>query len=589
MVKLKPEVIETLTSAPYPVNLSHFFKPKQLNDAIEQLSSLIDKGTLQGIITRTHQYLPLVYLEQEVLQVFETNGRVDLLELLRHYHPINSHQFLQLVTSILEHSGFEIKWDLEHRKCYLPEGTINELQIALKRLKSSSRTIRWDHLIHNLKWPEDLIETALDVLASRGLFVGFLDGNVLYNLEGIRNELLQGKKQTISIFKYVLSRIHEDYRKIPTHWIQQLFQIEKDELEQVLKDSWPNSKFPPFFFTEDGKNLRNITIILQETLIVLFAYQSFPKNFLQMKLSLSPNQFDDLITLLKQIIPIININNEEITCPAPKDVITTGFNLFVNDLTVLPKRELLSILVPFIKVQGFLPTTGDENTVKGIKNFSIYCQICNDRYENPTVFHECMNCQRQTCHECYEKQPQRSCVYCDNIADFILDLPKYCHDCDIFYLTSTAFIEDTESCIFCESQLTHVQQNIYQTETFHPARGMISTLIEVISEKSKQSSQIPLKEIINAMNLEDEPVIYLLENAIALGQVDGRIDTYQATLNVSTSKQGVICSQCGNLVSESEVISCSSNQHAFCQDCHENLALVGLDSCPECGEQIVIN
>ncbi len=587
MAKIKTSIIEMLANSPYPVNLTHLFKPKQLSDAVKHLVQLTIDKKLPGIITRSNQFLPYQYLRQEIQQELETTGQIDLIELLQQYHPINARQFLQFVTNLIDDSGINVVWDFEHRKCYLPDGAIMELKLVLNRFKPN-RIIRWDHLIRTLKWPENLLEDSLDILAAREEFIGALDGNILYDLGDIRDELLTEREDALDIFRHVVTKIHDDQRKIPTFWIRRLFQIDNNELKRILRRSWPTVQHPPYIFTENDKFLRSIAIVLQEALVLLFAYRSMPLEFFQTKLELNNDGLDTTLKFLQKIIPSIKIREHQIFCPPPRHVLEDGFQLSIEGMTTLKKHELLTILIPFIKVQGYLPVTVNENKIKGIKQLTIYCQICNDSHENPTIFHECMNCQRQTCQACYERQPQRSCVYCSNIADFILDLPRYCDDCDVFYLSSTAFIEDTESCVFCDAQLTRVQQDIYRIEKFRPTKGMISTLITMILEKSQNTSRIPLKEIINAMNSQDERVIYLLENAIALGQIDGFIDPHDAILNVESGKETLTCAQCGDSIKSKEIIACNSRQHLFCKDCYDNFQLVGLDSCPDCGEELII-
>ncbi len=587
MVKMKKEFIDLLKMATHPIQLTHFFKSKQLPKVIPILTELISEGTLQGILTRNNRFLPLPYLEEEITTLIETNGKLDMVELVRQFQPINTQRFIEIVRFILNKTSDNIFWDLELRKCYLVENAANDLRLFLKRLEIKRR-IRWDHLIREIKWPEELIEICLDVLAKRDQFIGVLEGNILYTLKGIKDELQEGNENAFSIFKQILLKIHEDYQKIPVSWIIKLFQIEKDEIYDIIRKAWDCNVVIPFIFTEDQQNLRFIVDIIKETLIVIFSYRRIPIEFLKLKLELTVDDLQHVLHLVKQITPLILVKDNEISSKSPEEIISNALILPRELMKIVSKERLLYLYVSFIKEHGYLPVVVNEDTIKGIKTFSIYCQICNDSYENPNIFYECMNCQRQTCKQCYERQPQRSCAYCENISSFILDLPRFCSNCEVTYLSSNSFNEDTERCIFCNSQLLQSHDNLpLSQERGTPMKGKILSIYQYLAQQTTPT--IPLKSLISQLGCNDEEIVYYLENMIAFGKIKGYINVQEASFHSDLLSSDISCIQCEKLIPKDDVISCSTKKHHLCKDCYDNLLLVGFDACPECNQSLLMN
>ncbi|MHA1542855.1 MAG: hypothetical protein ACTSQH_07750, partial [Candidatus Hodarchaeales archaeon] len=169
-----------------------------------------------------------------------------------------------------------------------------------------------------------------------------------------------------------------------------------------------------------------------------------------------------------------------------------------------------------------------------------------------------------------------------NISAFIVDLPRYCSECQITY-THSFNLETAEECYFCK-------KGPLKSGWFPPSISTTTfTQLELKLEshiKNFYSSSLDLKQIINHFTLPSKEIIGMLEKLILHHKIKGNIDIKKMRIQLITDQPKTDCKVCGIQKTNREMYICNSCKSDVCITCYSGMEIVGMTACPECGNKL---
>ena len=573
----KSKWFETVSSAQSPIRFDKFSTQPERNSLISFLHEKIILKELEGYISHDQQkFIPKMYIFRKVMQLFNNSGIVDICEIIDRTG-LSGEVIEPIILEAMQNSnGF---FDLISRKFYSKTGAISTLNQILK--KSSTYDLRY--LLNQLYWSEDQLEAILDIMTSEGLFNGYIDPSRcrLYNF--IHIDFSEESSENVSInaiSRFIRTSFHLS-KEVALIDLSHLTRLSKKDLESFLikhKSNWS------FVFSNNHDFLYSTLEILLQILLDIFIYKDIPLEFWKDRLDLDIENLYELLT---------SMNDElkgELTRRELKGISLTSWFKRGIDIEKLALKLHLSTLdllkqIKYVgNVLGLKLIAGDTINpflIRGEKEFEIFCQIDTSSHANPSLYFECQNCRRIMCSNCREIESTHECPFCGNISAFIVDLPRYCSDCQITY-THSYNLETAEECYFCKKG--PLKSGWYLSSVKSVSFSTLENDIESYITNSDVSS-LNLAQIITQLRQPSDEVIKMLERLILNSRIIGKIDIKKMRIDLSTDKSKTNCEICGKRSKRKKYI-CTSCKIDVCITCYSGMEAVGMIACPECGNNL---
>ncbi|MCK4847800.1 MAG: hypothetical protein KAT16_02120, partial [Candidatus Heimdallarchaeota archaeon] len=189
---------------------------------------------------------------------------------------------------------------------------------------------------------------------------------------------------------------------------------------------------------------------------------------------------------------------------------------------------------------------------------------------------------RIMCSNCRNIESTHECPFCENISAFIVDLPRYCPDCQITY-TQSYNLETAEECYFCKKG--PLKSGWYPSSISSVSFSSLEIKLETYIRNSEVSF-LNLKQIINHLSQPFDKVIKMMEKLILHHRINGKIDIKKTRVDIYKDIPTTNCKVCGIQRSDRKKYVCSSCKSDVCITCYSGMEAVGMIVCPECGNKL---
>jgi hypothetical protein len=103
---------------------------------------------------------------------------------------------------------------------------------------------------------------------------------------------------------------------------------------------------------------------------------------------------------------------------------------------------------------------------------------------------------------------------------------------------------------------------------------------------SSDKSDLLLTDLVEKVSQPSDKVVEALENLIIHRKIDGQINIRELKLLTEISKSGAGCAICKTKEGGILKYQCTSCNSIICGNCYSEMELVGMISCPECGDKL---
>ena len=142
-------------------------------------------------------------------------------------------------------------------------------------------------------------------------------------------------------------------------------------------------------------------------------------------------------------------------------------------------------------------------------------------------------------------------------------------------------LQEVERCNFCGKG--NLEQTWRLDEPSTIESDETNRLHLIVDELGQNEAEISLRSIIDEMGLPDPHVIKLLEDLIISKQIGGKINLNKVTLVLKEEENVIQCRVCDNArINPEQWYECQCGSRV-CNDCYDQLAMVGVAACPACG------
>ncbi|MHA1542040.1 MAG: hypothetical protein ACTSQH_03605, partial [Candidatus Hodarchaeales archaeon] len=436
---------EIIISAQSPIRFDEFSSTNERDNLISFLIKKIKSKELEGYISDDQQrFIPKSYIVERILQFFDKTGVVDICDLI---------DLTGLAGDVIEPiisdnmQKFDGFFDLLNRKFYSKTGAITTINQIIR--KSSTYDLKY--LLNQLYWSENQLEAVLDLMADSDLFNGYIDPsrNRLYNFRNIDFILDSMKLESIKALTRFIQTSFRLSKEVSLIDLSRLTKLSEKDLQQFLKRYKRNWSF---IFSNNHDFIFPTIEIFMQILLDIYVYKNIPLEFWISRLDVDFNDFYEFLTVLNSELKGTLTKDELIGSSIMNwykkgiDVEKLASRLNLNVLNLLKQIKYLGNLLNLNLVAG---ETFNPFLVKGNRIFEIFCQIDTSSHTNPSIYFECQNCRRIMCSNCRNIESTHECPFCGNISAFIVDLPRYCSECQITY-THSFNLETAEECYFCK-------------------------------------------------------------------------------------------------------------------------------------------
>jgi len=574
----KSKWFEVVSSAQSPIRFDKISTQPERDSLVLFLIKKIKFKELEGYISHDHQkFIPKKYIIHKIIHLFNNNKIVDICEIIdltglagEVIEPI-------IRETVQEYDGF---FDLINRKFYSKTGAISTINQILK--KSSTYDLKY--LLNQLFWSEKQLEAVLDLMVDKNLFNGYIDPSRhrLYNFMFIDFSLRSVKNESIkALSRFIQTSFHLS-KEVALLDLSHLTGLSRKDLQKFLimhKRNWS------FVFSNNHNFLYPTLEILLQILLDTYVYKNIPLEFWINRLDLDFDDLYDLLTILNEELKGVLTRKEFSQISLTNwyengiDIQKLTSKLYLNISDLLKQVKYIGNLLNFKLVAG---DTINPFLIKGKEDFEIFCQIDTSSHTNPSRYFECQNCRRVMCSNCRNIESTYECPFCGNISAFIVDLPRYCSDCQITY-THSYNLETAEECYICKKG--PLKSGWYPSGVSSISFAPLETKIESYIRKSDVSF-LDLKQIVNVLNQPFDEVIKMLEKLILSHRINGKIDIKKMRLNLDTDLPTFDCQVCGVRRSDGKRYICTSCKSDVCITCYSGMKAVNMTACPECGNKI---
>lgn len=570
---------EVTSSAHIPLNLKELASGSNYKKLISFIEEKIKTNKLKGYLTvDERRYVPLIFIQKEIRKYLRNDGFVDICNLIDSSDLPGAILEQVIHDSVQEIDGF---FDIVKRRFFTKGGAVS----FFLNILGNRTSIDLRYLLNQIYWTEDQVEAVLNLLASKGLYTGYIDpinhrivnfNNLSFSRERINKKSIK----TLAKFIQVGFQISSEVSLRDVSGLTKLNHHETMELLAGYRENWSFAK------SSDGTLIFPITEIVTKIILDLHVYQNVPLEFWVSRLDVDPEDLNKILLILNSEFRG-TLSPDEFKVPSIQNFFKSGVNIegFAQKLFLTPKQILTCFKDIFNKL-NLRMIAGDTTNpflAKGTEDFMIFCQIDTSSYINPSVYFECQNCRRIMCSNCRNIDSTHECPFCGNIAAFIVDLPRFCADCGITY-TYSYNLETTEECYFCKTgPLKQGWAQIRKrTDSFSALEQVLKRII-----LSSDKSEIFLTELVERVSKPFDKVVKALENLIIHQEINAQIEIRDLKILMKISKSHERCVICTVKLEDNLNYQCISCNSFVCDNCYSEMELVRMISCPECGSKLV--
>ncbi|MFW9780000.1 MAG: hypothetical protein ACFFE8_14185 [Candidatus Heimdallarchaeota archaeon] len=543
----------------------------------EFLREKIEANEAFGIVTPDDTtFFPDKYIEQNMRLQLKEQGFIDICTLIDLTQGKLPGRILEL--KILAHvqdiDGF---LDIIFRRFFTPQGAEN----FLKQYLGNKTVVPLRTILNDLYWGEDYVEAILDILSEKNLFRGYIDPikQRLYNFTNLnftsKVDREKGNKQLVRYIK----RSFQLGAEVAISDICGLTGFSQEDSIRFLQK---NRGSLSFVISTDRNYVYPTLEIIINILRDLIVYREVPIAFWVQRLDVAKIE---LLGLLRILNGSLNgqISPTAYSGPPLREWFQNGIDIegLAAELNLDPLLLLARVRILGEK-HGLRFIAGDTTNpflLKGILSFEIFCQVDTSSYRDPHLYFECQNCKRILCSNCRSAGSKHSCPFCENIAAFIIDLPRHCPDCKITYTHSYNLIS-SEECYFCK-------RGPLGSGWLWPKPTSEKLLDPHLSQLlAKSDSVIPLPVIISTLGWSDAEVVAHLEEMIISNQINGNIDIWNTCLRIELAPTSFRCEVCEKFKTDKNRYKCVSCSNSVCRTCYGDMHTVGMVICPQCSGEL---
>jgi hypothetical protein len=576
--KWNPKNLERFQNSPELVRLASLVKEKKLDELKREIKQAISEKQLDGFLSRSENLFVPSQIIRKLIDEQISTGVIDKVPLIKNLD-LAAETFDLIIEAALEdQAGF---WDVKRRRWF---SWASAKQLLLDRLSDADKYYAWE-IMQEFNWSIDDVEDILSFASKEGTLSGFIDRGQMINIttEISRDLALRSPRAIETVSNFLQSFfIEKGDDGIPIQTLLQLFKLSHSQLNELISHLHQEGIIETVL-SEDGQRLLSLERILERIVRYILVLEPFAIQLLSKKLFLSSEVLEDILQKLEGVISAGELDGEQGFTPTeealkqrleePVDMVA-----FSSVFGVSPAASLRLVQVLANAYGLRLVNKGTE--VAGIADLELFCQLDGTVYEQevfaeePRRYFECMNCTRVVCFECFDSRENKSCPFCDNISQFILEFPRYCPSCGLTYL-GVEGLQSSEECRLCG--FAPLERGWMRPIDYPETENR-----KKVDDKLKSSTgkSIPLSALATVVGLSEE----ILEEEIIgmiLGRViHARIDLAQGLLIRSMEEEEEKCDICQG--SDNMAAHCTQCNAVICQNCAENLHKVNAYFCIEC-------
>ncbi|MFW9997580.1 MAG: hypothetical protein ACFFD4_36405, partial [Candidatus Odinarchaeota archaeon] len=416
-----------------------------------------------------------------------------------------------------------------------------------------------------------------------GIFIGFMGINTdIYNCHGIRKELEQRKSIANNFFYTYANETLMYQGEVFLSKASTVFDAVDEALVMELLQELKAQGYLKFVEAKSGDRVYSFKKVLDMAMRVLRSFKIIPLDFFSAHLNL---EYEPAMQFLDLMVENFNLGVKEgenfIPRLADDWISDTWIPEKISEDFALPggPSEAIQFLYKICDEEGELIINQSEG-VKALESLEITCQMDGKTYDYPDSFHECSNCKRVMCSNCYQTLPKYApCPFCGNIAAFIIDYPRRCNTCGVNYVTVRGREgEVLDNCRYCGKSLDQGWTRL-GVRQISPEEARVISYVESF----ESNEDITLVEIIDALGIPDLEAMILLEECINKKYIACRIDGIKETLVKKEKEGGIECAMSGRLIGPDEVhYKCTVCGATISKESYAELEEVGVMMCPKC-------
>jgi len=580
--KWNQKKLAKLRNSTISLEVASLIKMEKVGELQDEINQAISENQLDGLLSRSEDYYIPRGVIEKAIRTQTATGIVDKVPIIKSLD-ISGNMLDLIIEEVMgDIDGF---WDTRRRKWF---SSSSAKQILLNKISGLDKVYAWE-IMSEFGWSVDRLEKILSLVAEEADIFGFIDRNhVIIISSNMSRDLILHNPRSIEIFSsFLVSFLAEKGEEgIPIKTVMQLFNLTHNQFNEVIDYLHTEGIFETLL-SENGQRLLSQTRILERIVKYVLVLEPFPIETLAEKLSLSSEVLEDILQKLQAIVTAGYLQNDGMFIPSAESLKLrllepVDVNAFASVFAVSPTVSL-RMMQMMANAHGLrLVNKGTE--VVGINDLKIYCQLDGTVYEEeifadePRRYYECMNCRRVVCASCYESRDSKSCPFCDNISQFILEFPRYCSNCGLTYL-GVEGLQSSEKCRLCEF-------SPLERGWMRPSTKQQTIVKEKILEelKSRTSDSIPLPELTTVLRFSDEIIEKEIIEMILDGTIHFRISLDERRLIRYEAKEEEKCMICET--SKDLTLQCTHCNAKVCIKCSESLRLVNGYFCIECSGEL---
>lgn len=570
--------LERLQSSQEPLALATLVKEKKIDELKREIKQAISENKLDGFLSRSEDsYIPRHIVDANI-RTQASNGVVDKVSVIKSLD-ISSEMIDPIIEGIVEEkNGF---WDINRRRWY---SVPSAKQLLVGKLSDSDKVYAWE-IMQEFGWSIDRLEKLLTLVAKEGQISGFIDRNLMINITSVisRDLILRSPRAIETFASFLQASISENIANgMPVQTGLTLFKLSQSQFDGLI-GHLNEEGILVTVFSETGHRLLSLTQVLERIIRYILVLEPFPIQLLSKRLSLSAEVLDDILQKLQVVVSAGEIDSDSKFVLSEKTLKRRlrepiDIEAFSAVFGVSPAVSLR--LVQTLANAHGLRLVNKDTEVIGIADMEIFCQLDGTVYEqqafveDPQRYYECMNCRRIVCASCFDSRDSKSCPFCDNISQFILEFPRYCPSCGLTYL-GVEGLESSEKCRLCDF-------SPLERGWIRPISRPESVNRENVNERlnSSTGNSIPLAALAAVAGLSEKLLEEEIIGMILDGVIHAKIDLRQGQLIRYEADEDVQCIICQG--KEDLTTRCGQCNAAVCQKCTKNLQRVNAFFCIDC-------
>ncbi|MHA1940340.1 MAG: hypothetical protein ACW97P_01285 [Candidatus Hodarchaeales archaeon] len=569
---------EVISTAIVPLNLDSVPSVSDQRKLIRFIEKKIDAQQLNGYIApEKGRYIPSIFIQSEIQKYLRVDGIIDICNLIDSTDlPGNVLEEI-IYNSVQDIDGF---FDLIKRRFFTKGGAIS----FLLNILGKSTSIKLKYLLNQILWEDEQLEAVLDLLASRGLYSGYIDpiNQRVINFSNLSfsKDLINKKAvKTLAKFIQVSFQISSEASLVD---ISNLTRLNIKDCFELLKDYRSHWSYVKSF---NGDSIFPIIEVLTKIVLDLYVYKEIPLDFWVNRLDIEKEELYNILLIINAELKGM-LDLEEIEVPSIINWLNEGIDVEgLAEKLFLTPIQVLTCFKRIFKILNLRMIAGDTSNpflVKGTEDFDIFCQIDTSSHTNPDIYFECQNCRRIMCSNCRNIDSTHECPFCGNISAFIIDLPRFCTTCETTF-TFSYNLETTEECYFCKiGPLKPGWPQIWK-ET-NPLSLLEQEVLNIFL--NAEEFDLLLADLVERVSQPSDKVVRALENLIIHQKLKAQINIKDMKVKMDMTQSAVGCAICNTKTEEKLSRQCTSCNSRLCSNCYSEMEIVGMISCPECGEKL---